>query len=60
MLPMPLPISTIAEERSTALGSVMSGPLTAPTWTNRIETASFPALAPAITRRSALFPHKRR
>ena len=55
---MPLPISTIAEERSTALGSVMSGALTAPIWTNRIGAASCPALAPAIRRRSALFPHR--
>ena len=31
ILPMPLPISWIAEERSAALGSVMLGALTAPT-----------------------------
>ena len=31
MLPMPLPISVIAEERNAALGSVMSGALTVPT-----------------------------
>ena len=55
---MPLPISTIADDRSAAPGSVMSAPLAEPIWTNRIGTASFPALAPAISRRSALFPHR--
>ena len=29
-LPMPLPISSIAEDRNTALGSVISDPLTEP------------------------------
>ena len=43
---MPLPMSTIAEERSAAPGSVMSGPLTAPTWTNRIGDRVFPGLGP--------------
>jgi hypothetical protein len=42
MLPMPLPMSTIADDLSAALGSVMSEPLTAPIWTNRIGTASAP------------------
>ncbi len=55
---MPLPINSIADERSAALGNVMFGPVTAPIWTNRIGTASFPALAPAISRRSALFPQR--
>ena len=55
---MPLPISSIADERSAALGSVMSGPLTEPIWTKRIGTASAPALAPAISRRSALLPQR--
>ena len=44
MLPMPLPISSIAEERSTALGSVMSEPLTAPICTKRIGAPSAAAL----------------
>ena len=42
---MPLPMSTIADDRNAALGSVMSAPLTAPICTNRIGTASAPALA---------------
>ena len=53
MLPMPLPMSSIADERKTALGSVMSGALTDPIWTTRIGTASAAALAAAISRRSA-------
>ena len=56
MLPIPLPMSTIADDLSAALGSVMSAALTAPIWTNRIGTASAPTFAPAAMRRSALFP----
>ena len=58
MLPTPLPISAMAEERSTALGSVRSDPPAEPIWTNRMGTASAPALAPAISRHSALLPHR--
>jgi hypothetical protein len=58
MLPMPLPMSTIADDRSAALGSVMSAPLTEPICTNRTGTASAPALAPAMMSRSALFPQR--
>ncbi len=57
-LPRPLPIIVIADERSAALGSVMSDPLAEPTWTNRMGTDSAPALAAAIRMRSALRPHK--
>lgn len=35
MPPIPLPMSTIADDLSAALGSVMSVALTEPTWTNR-------------------------
>ena len=48
----------IVDERSTALGKLMSGPLIEPTWTNRIGADTAPALAAAIRMRSALRPHK--
>ena len=58
MLPMPLPMSTIADDLSAALGSAMSAPLIEPICTNRIGTASAPAFAPATMSRSALFPQR--
>src|SRR5450432_3206564 len=57
-LPMPLPISWIAEERRTALGSEMLGALAAPIWIQRIGTPSAPAFAAAISNRSILGPHR--
>src|SRR6202522_3754334 len=58
-LPRPLPISSIADDRRTALGSVRFGPLAAPTWINRMGLAAVPAaLEAAIRRHSALFPHR--
>ncbi len=53
---MPLPINSMAEERSAAVGKVMVAALTEPTWTKRIGVASCPAFAPAIRIRSALAP----
>jgi hypothetical protein len=58
MLPRPLPSNVIADERSTALGRAISAPLAAPIWTKRMGTPSGPAFAPAMSRRSALFPHR--
>lgn len=56
MLPLPLPINSIAKDRSTAPGRVIFGPLIDPNCTRRIGTASAPAFAPATSSRSALFP----
>ena len=58
ILPMPLPISVMAEERSAALGRVISDALTEPICTNRMGTMSFPAFAPAIIILSALSPQR--
>ena len=52
------PRETVADERSTALGSVISDRLTDPIWTNRIGTPPAPASAAAVRRRSALSPHR--
>ncbi len=57
-LPRPLPIKTMAEERSAAAGSTISGPPKAPTCTKRIGTVSAPPLAPAFSRQAALLPHR--
>ena len=57
-LPMPLPIISMVEERTAEAGRVMLAPLELPTCTKRIGTPSGPALAPAISRRSALLPQR--
>src|SRR5471032_971411 len=58
MLPMPLPINSIGDERKAALGKVMVGALTEPMWTKRIGTASGAATVPATSKASALGPHR--